>query len=61
MNLLGMLKNNGFEKDNLKERVHIVIGIIDNLCHEIVYHKHNKLDYDVMTDLVVDSIVDILD
>lgn len=56
-----MLKDNGFRKDNLDERVHIVIGIIDNLCHEIVYHKHKELDYNKMTDLVINSIVNLLD
>ena len=60
-NLAESLKKDGFNQNHLFEKVHIIIGIIDNLCHEIVYHKHNKLDYDVMTDLVVDSIVDILD
>ena len=55
-----MLKNNGFKKDDLNESVHIVIGLIDNLCHEIVYHKHEELDYNKMTDIVIDSIINIL-
>ena len=55
-----ILKNNGFEKDDLYERVHVVIGLIDNLCHEIIYHKHKELDYDKMTNLVINSIVKIL-
>lgn len=54
------LINNGFNKKDINERVHIVIGIIDNLCHEIVYHKHNELDYNKMTDIVVESIVKLL-
>lgn len=52
-----ILEDNGFEKENLNEKVHIVIGIIDNLCHEIVYHKHKELDYNKMTDFVIKSIV----
>ena len=56
-----ILKNNGFNKDDLNERVHIVIGIIDNLCHEVVYHKHKELDYDKMTNLVVEDIVKFLE
>ena len=55
-----MLKNNGFKKDDLNESVHIVIGLIDNLCHEIVYHKHEELNYNKMTDIVIDSIINIL-
>lgn len=34
-------------------------GLIDNLCHEIVYHKHEKLNYEVMTDICIDLILDI--
>ena len=55
-----ILIENNFKINNMNEKVHIVIGLIDNLCHEIVYHKHKELDYDLMTDIVVNTIVDIL-
>lgn len=55
-----LLKKNGFDFDDLEERVHIVIGLIDNICHEIVYHKHKNLNYDTMTNIVVDEIIHIL-
>ena len=55
-----VLMSNGFSSNSINEKVHIVIGLIDNLCHEIVYHKHNELNYDVMTDIVVKEIVNIL-
>ena len=58
--IANMLKINDFNENNLIEKVHIVIGIIDNLCHEIVYHKHSDLNYDAMTDIVVENIVNIL-
>lgn len=48
-----MLVNNGFKSEFLSEKVHIAIGIIDNLCHEVVYHKHKELDYDKMTEIVI--------
>ncbi len=51
-----ILINNGFKDENLYERVHIMIGLIDNLCHEIIYHKHNDMDYNAMTNLVIDDI-----
>lgn len=56
-----LLVNNGFENQNLMEKAHICIGLIDNLCHEIVYHKHEKLDYGVMTDVCIDIIVRVLE
>ena len=55
-----LLIKNGFDNKNLMEKTHLCIGLIDNLCHEIVYHKHNKLDYDVMTNICIDAIVNIL-
>ena len=54
------LKQNGFSQNKLNEKVHIIIGIIDNLCHEIVYHKHRELNYEVMTDLAIESIINLL-
>lgn len=54
------LKKNGFDVDFLNEKVHVIIGMIDNLCHEIVYHKHHDLDYNKMTDIVITSIVNLL-
>ena len=51
-----MLMKNGFRDNNLYEKVHVMIGLIDNLCHEVIYHKHENMNYDVMTDIVINSI-----
>ena len=58
--IVDLLKKNGFLYDDLKERTHIIIGLIDNICHEIVYHKHKDINYDIMTDIVTNEIVHIL-
>ncbi len=50
-----LLKNN-FNGDNLTEKVHIMMGLIDNLCHEVTYHKHSNMNYEIMTNLVIDNI-----
>ena len=55
-----LLVENGFKINNIDEKVHIVMGLVDNLCHEIVYHKHEELDYDIMTDVVIQEVVNIL-
>lgn len=55
-----LLINNGFNDENLLERVHIAINVIDDLCHEIVYHKHSDLNYDVMKDNVIALVVNLL-
>ena len=54
--LKNILINNNFKNDNLYEKVHIMIGLIDNLCHEITYHKHDNMNYNTMTDLVIDNV-----
>lgn len=51
---------NGFKKQDMSEKVHIAIHLIDDLCHEIVYHKHESINYDIMTDLVIKSIVSLI-
>ncbi|MBR0350699.1 MAG: TetR/AcrR family transcriptional regulator [Clostridia bacterium] len=58
--IVKLLQKNGFNFTDLFERVHIIIGLIDNICHEVVYHKHNSINYDTMTNIVVDEIVHIL-
>ena len=40
--LKDILLDNGFEDDNLSEKVHVMMGLIDNLCHEVTYHKHSN-------------------
>lgn len=57
--LRDILFNNGFKDNNLYEKVHIMLGLIDNLCHEVIYHKHDNMDYDIMMKLVTDSIKDL--
>ena len=51
-----ILVNNGFKSEHLYEKVHVMIGLIDNLCHEVTYHKHSSMDYKCMTTLVIDNI-----
>lgn len=59
-NISKILLDNGFDAKNLDEKVHIAIHLIDDLCHEIVYHKHKDLDYDVMINLVIENILNLI-
>lgn len=52
-----ILQNNNFIDENLEEKVHIMINLIDDLCHEIIYHKHDDINYDIMKNLVVETII----
>lgn len=58
-NISKILFDNGFDSNNLDEKVHIAIHLIDDLCHEIVYHKHKDLNYDVMINLVIENIINL--
>ena len=55
-----ILLNSGFSNTNILEKVHIAIGIIDNYCHEVVYHKHKDLNYDIMKENILDIIIGLL-
>jgi AcrR family transcriptional regulator len=58
--IVSLLENNNIHITNAREKVHIAVGLIDNLCHEIVYHKHENIDYNLMKDEVINIIVNIL-
>ncbi len=58
--LVNILTSNNFETKDIYEKAHLIIGWIDNLCHELAYHKHPDLNYKRMTDIVISSIVQLL-
>ena len=51
-----ILKDNYIEVTNPKERIHIIMGLIDNYCHELVFHKHKNIDYKAMKEEVINMI-----
>lgn len=55
-----LLLDNGFNSPNLKEKAHIALGLIDTLCHEIIYHKHNDMDYQNMKKIVINIVINLL-
>lgn len=52
-NILKILKENNINTKNQKEKIHIVIGLIDNYCHELIYHKHPNINYKAMKEEVI--------
>lgn len=52
--------NNNYNSNNLKEKTHLIVNLIDNLAHEEVYHKHSNLNYEEMENIVTDIILNIL-
>lgn len=58
--IVDILDNNGIHTSHALEKVHIAVGLVDNLCHEIVYHKHDDFDYKVMKEETAKLITHIL-
>ena len=58
--LVNTFIDNGFSTEHMKEKVHVAINLIDDLCHEVVYHKHSSMNYDVMIDVVIENIKNML-
>lgn len=57
--IINILIKNGLQFENMKEKVHIAINLGDKICHEVVYHKHESMNYDIMIDEVVKCIVNL--
>ena len=55
-----LLENNKIKIKNPTEKIHIAVGIIENFCHVVVYHKHHKIDYEIMGDEVIKMVVNLL-
>lgn len=52
-----LLLNSGITDEFLSEKVHVMIGMVDNLCHEVIYHKHEQMNYNAMTNIVLENIL----
>lgn len=58
--IVSIIKNNNIKIKNPIEKIHVALGLIENLCHELVYHKHKDLDYNAMQNEVIKIITNIL-
>ena len=55
--IVSSLEKNGFVISNINEKVHIIIGLVDNFCHEVVYHDHNNMNYNIMKGEIIGIIL----
>lgn len=58
--IVKVLNANSINDQYLLEKVHIVIGIVENFCHEVVYHQHKSLNYNAMKKEVISIIIKII-
>jgi len=59
-NFVDLMSQFDIRPTNAYEKAHLIIDIVENLSHEIVYHQHEYLNYEVMTEEAVKVIVDML-
>lgn len=52
-NVTEKLLSNFPKVKNIQEKVHLLINMVDNLCHEIVYHRHDGYDYAFMKEQTI--------
>lgn len=55
--LVKLMEGYGITPTNAYEKVYLAINIVENLCHETVYHQHEYINYDIMTDVAIRVIV----
>jgi hypothetical protein len=55
-----MMQRFGLNPPHPYEKAHIAVSLVENLCHEILYSRHEDLDYDIMIDEVARVIVQML-
>ena len=58
--IVKLMEENGLHPTNAYEKAHLIVDMIENLSHEMVYHRHEYLNYDVMTDVAINAIVDMI-
>lgn len=58
--LANSLESHDYHISNPHEKLHIVYDMVENYCHELIYHKHDCLDNSVMKEIVVKAILSII-
>ncbi|MBP5178170.1 MAG: TetR/AcrR family transcriptional regulator [Lachnospiraceae bacterium] len=54
------IEKNGIKLEHPKEKIHLIYGIVENYCHETIYHHHAELNNEVMRREVILIIKNIL-
>jgi AcrR family transcriptional regulator len=49
----------GVETDNLAEKVHFAINILQSFAHEYIYDKHDYIDYIALRDMVAKTLINL--
>ncbi len=58
--IVAFLETNNIILENPMEKIHIIYGLVENYCHETVYHRHAEINNEVMRSEVIMIIKNIL-
>ena len=58
-NISDLLKQNGVNLPNIKERVHLAMNVVQSFAHEYVFDNHPYIDYGAMRETVRHTIVNL--
>ncbi len=47
--------------ENITEKIHFAMNIVQSFCHEYVFDKHEYIDYDAMREMVITSLIKLFD
>ena len=57
MKIADKLISLGQKKDNLLEKIHFAMDIIQSFSHEYVFDKHDYIDYFTMREMVINTLI----
>jgi len=55
--LLKVLDDHNLKFSDTKEKVHLAYNLVENLCHEYVYHKHKNINYEKIIELTTKTLL----
>lgn len=55
-----IFENSGFLLKNADEKIHLIFHIVEDYCHEAVFHQHDFIDYDVYLEESIQAIISII-
>ena len=57
MRFVAKLRSLGYDREDIYERVHLAMEIVQSYAHERVLDKHSYIDYDRMRQIVINMLV----
>ncbi len=49
----------GVKIENAMEKIHFAMDIVQSFSHEYVFDKHDYIDYDIMREMVIKTLIDL--